>query len=116
MKKVEHILTKLPVRFMKDTYKIIWSDEALNNLRDIIDYLEIRWSKKELKKFSKLLDKKLESIKIRPQLYPQSNKSKGLRRCVLSKQTTIYYRLNEFEIRIISLFDNRQHPNKIKDN
>ncbi len=38
MKKVEPILTIQPVRFMKNTYELIWSDEALNNLKGIIVY------------------------------------------------------------------------------
>lgn len=42
---------------MKSTYRLIWSDEALNNLKYIIDYLENRWTKREIKKFALLLDK-----------------------------------------------------------
>ena len=34
---------------MKNTYKLIWSDEALNNLKAIIDYLENRWTEREIK-------------------------------------------------------------------
>ncbi|MCF8361321.1 MAG: type II toxin-antitoxin system RelE/ParE family toxin [Prolixibacteraceae bacterium] len=48
---------------MKNTYKLIWSDEALNNLNGIIKYLENRWSQKEIKRFAQLLDKQLNLIK-----------------------------------------------------
>ena len=41
---------------MKNTYKLIWSDEALNNLKEILDYLEQRWTNREIKRFSQLLD------------------------------------------------------------
>ncbi len=98
---------------MKDTYKLIWSDEALNNLKGIIDYLENRWTKKEIKKFAQLLDKKLKLIENNPMLFPEGDKSDGLRKSVLSRQTTIYYRIINSEIRIITLFDNRQNPNKL---
>ena len=34
------ILTILLARFMKDIYKLVWSEEALKNLNGIIEYLE----------------------------------------------------------------------------
>jgi plasmid stabilization system protein ParE len=99
---------------MKNTYKLIWSDEALNNLKDIIDYLENRWTQREIRKFAQLLDKQLNRIKDNPFTYTETNRSNGLRKSVLSKQTTIYYRIYESEIRIVTLFDNRQNPCKLK--
>jgi plasmid stabilization system protein ParE len=113
LKKAEPILTIQPVRFMKNTYKLIWSDEALNNLKDIIDYLEYRWTKREIKRFAQLLDKQLKLIEDNPYLFAESDKSNGLRKSVLSRQITIYYNITNFEIRIITLFDNRQNPNKL---
>jgi len=98
---------------MKNTYKLIWSDEALNNLKGIIYYLENRWTNKEIKKFAQLLDKQLKLIEDNPLLFAESDKSNGLRKSVLSRQTTIYYRIIDYEIRIITLFDNRQNPNKL---
>ncbi len=98
---------------MKDTYRLIWSDEALNNLKGIINYLENNWTKREIKKFAQLLDKQLSLIEKKPFLFAISDKSNGLRKSVLSKQTTIYYRITDREIRIITLFDNRQNPNKL---
>lgn len=100
-------------RFMKNTYKLIWSDEALNNLKGIINYLENKWTKREIKKFSQLLDKQLKLIESNPYLFAKANKSGGLRKSVLSKQTTIYYRVVDYEIRIVTLFDNRQNPDKL---
>jgi plasmid stabilization system protein ParE len=99
---------------MKDTYKIIWTDEALKNLKGIIIYLENRWTKKEITKFSKLLDHQLELIENNPLLFAEGENSKGIRKSVLSKQTTIYYQISNYEIEIISLFDNRQTPKKLK--
>jgi plasmid stabilization system protein ParE len=99
---------------MKNTFKIVWSDEALKNLKGIIEYLENRWTTREIKKFSQLLDKQLSLIKENPHLFAESKLLNGLRKAVLSKQTTIYYRIENTEVRIISLFDNRQNPTKLK--
>jgi plasmid stabilization system protein ParE len=98
---------------MKSTYKIIWSDEALQGLKNIIDYLEQRWTQKEIKKFAKLLDKQLHLIKENPLIFPISNRSKGIRKAVLSKQTTIYYLIDSDKIFLLTLFDTRQDPNKL---
>lgn len=113
MRKVGHTLMIQPERFMKNTYKLIWSNEALNNLKGIIDYLENRWTDREIKKFAQLLDKQLSLIKDNPLLFAESDKSNGLRKSVLSRQTTIYYRIMDFEIWIVTLFDNRQSPDKL---
>jgi len=99
---------------MKSTFKIIWSDEALNNLKSIIDYLENRWTQKEITNFSRLLEKNLKLIENSPFLFPLSDDFKDVRRAVLSPQTTIYYRVEQNEIHLITLFDNRQNPEKLK--
>lgn len=106
---------KLPAGFMKSTYKIIWSDEALTNLKDIINYLEDHWSEAEIKKFSQLLEKHLNLLQENPFLFLLSTQLSGLRKSVISKQNTIYYRIVRNNVHIITLFDNRQSPRKLKD-
>jgi len=100
---------------MGSTYKIIWTDEALTNLADIIDYLEHRWTEREIRNFATLLDQQINAIQLNPELFPTSLTSTRLRKSVLSKQTTIYYRIDNDEIRIVTLFDNRQNPKRLKD-
>ncbi len=99
---------------MENTYKIIWTDEALDNLADIIEYLELRWTKREIRNFSRLLDQQVNLIRSNPELFPTSATSSLLRKSVLTKQTTIYYRVDNNEIQIVTLFDNRKDPKKLK--
>lgn len=100
---------------MKNTYRIIWSNVALNNLKEIIYYLENRWTEAEISNFVRLLDKRLASIERNPHLFPFIKHSKSIRRSVLSKQTTIYYQVIKHDIRLITLFDNRQNPIRLKN-
>jgi len=109
----KYTLTKQPGKSMKSTYKIIWTDEAFRNLENIITYLEKFWTEKEIRKFARLLDKQLILIKKNPSLYPYSKKSDDIRKSVLTK-ITLYYRIIETEIYLISLFDSRQNPDKLK--
>ena len=99
---------------MKNIYKIIWTDEAILGLKRTINHIENRWSQKELRNFSNLLDKQLEIIKASPGIFPFSNKTKGIRKSVLSKQTSIYYKVEGDSIYLLSVFDSKQNPIKLK--
>ncbi len=99
---------------MISIYKIIWSDEAYKNLQNIVDYLGKFWTSREIRKFAKLLEKQLILIKRNPALYPYSNKSRSIRKSVLTRQITLYYKIMDTEIHLITLFDNRQSPDKLK--
>ena len=99
---------------MGNTYKLIWSDEALENLKGIIEYLEKSWTTREIKKFTRLLDKNLYLIKENPQTFPKSNHSEHFRRAVNSKQVSIFYQIEHQAAHIISVFDNRQNPRRLK--
>ncbi|MCL2727880.1 MAG: type II toxin-antitoxin system RelE/ParE family toxin [Bacteroidales bacterium] len=95
--------------------EIEWTSEAERNLTAIFDYLEERWSKREIKNFAKKLESDLQHLSKNPAICPYCNKEQSIRRCVLSPQTTIYYKEVPLENRvvIITLFDNRQNPDKL---
>jgi len=44
---------------MKNTYRIIWSEVALNNLKVIVDFIESRWTERKSKNPQRLKDKLL---------------------------------------------------------
>ncbi len=101
---------------MENSYKLIWSDEALENLKGIIEYLEKSWTSREIKKFARLLDKNLNLIRVNSKSFPKSGQSEDFRRAVISKQVSIIYQIENQGIQIISIFDNRQNPNRLKKN
>ena len=100
---------------MKNTYRIIWSDEALLNLKAIIEYLESTWTPREIQKFVQLLEKSLKLVVSNPWSFPQIKHPNKLRKMVISKQVSIFYQITEYQIRIVSIFDNRQNPSKINN-
>lgn len=93
--------------------EIIFSKNAEKNLIDLLEYLELKWSIKVKEKFISKLDKSIYLIQNEPEIFPKSQINKNQYRCVLSKQTTVYYRYNSKQVRILSLFDTRQNPLKI---
>ena len=99
---------------MKSGYKIYWTDNALSELKDTFEYLEKNWTEKELKTLSSEIERTSKLISDTPNLFPLSNK-KNIRKAVIKKLNTIYYRVkNEENIEIISFFSNRKNPNKRK--
>jgi len=99
---------------MKNTYKLVWTEEALSGLKGIFNYLERKFSEKDIQKFAKKLDKQLELLKKSPETFAFTNSSKKVRRTIIVKLTSLYYRIEGNEVKIISVFDNRQNPEKIK--
>ncbi len=110
MRKEGFIHTKWRKRFMKNTYELIWSDEALSGLKDIIDYLANKFSEKEVKKF----DKQIDIIRISPETFPLSHNSNLVRRSIVAKLTSIYYWIDGNKIKLVSIYDNRKNPDSLK--
>ena len=54
--------------------EISWSEEADANLAEIITYLQKNWTDRELKRFSKTLEEKINLISEYPLLYKQSER------------------------------------------
>lgn len=98
---------------MENTYKIVWSDEALQNLQKILDYLDEIWTIREVRKFVKQLDNRLQLLEQNPFSFPVFIQSTKLRKSVLTKHISIYYQIVDQNIRLISIFDNRQNPKRI---
>ena len=93
--------------------KVVISKTAEKKLEKLFEYLIKEWSVKVKKDFVEKLDSSIEIIKNQPEIFPESKKGKSLRKCVVTKQTTIYYRYNSKRINIVTLFDTRQDPNKL---
>lgn len=99
---------------MKSGYKLHWSERALADLKNIIDYLTQNWTERDIRNFAKRLDKRLEVIVINPKLFPKTSRRKGVRKSVLSKHTIIYYQTAGTIVNILTLFDPRQDPKKLR--
>ena len=93
--------------------KVVISKTAEKKLDKLFEYLITEWSVKVKTDFVEKLDSSIVIIKNQPEIFPESKEVKGLRKCVIAKQTTLYYRYNSKRINIVTLFDTRQNPNKL---
>lgn len=51
-------------------YKIFWTEEAIQNLEEIIDYLKHKWTQKEVDNFKLKLSKQIDLISSNPACFP----------------------------------------------
>lgn len=93
---------------------VVISKTAEKKLEKLFDYLIENWSVTIKKEFIKKLDSSIEIIQNEPEIFPESKKGKGLRKCVITKQITLFYRYNSKRINIVTIFDTRQNPEKLK--
>jgi len=87
---------------------------AEKKIAQLLEYLHENWSLKVKLDFVKKLDQSINIIKVDPYVFPESHKKSGLHKCVVSKQTSLFYRFNSKTIFIVTIFDNRQSPSKLK--
>jgi len=98
--------------------KIIWSDFAIENLKDIFDYYQIKASKKVAHKIRKEILNSTKQLINNPESGQTEfylEKLKQNHRYVLSDNFKIIYRIGNDEIFINDVFDVRQNPNKMID-
>ncbi len=93
--------------------KVIISKTASKKLDKLFNYLVINWNLNVKLNFIEKLDKSINAIKLNPESFPESHRKKGLHKCVITKQTSIFYRFDTKNIIIVTIFDTRQNPNKL---
>ncbi|MEI6141305.1 MAG: type II toxin-antitoxin system RelE/ParE family toxin [Mariniphaga sp.] len=94
--------------------KIILSKRASKRLGKLLEYLELEWSLKVKNDFIKKLDKSFTQLQKLPESCPQSDLVKGLHMFVVTKQTSLYYRFDKNSVMIVTVFDNRMNPDRLK--
>ena len=73
---------------------------------------EHEWGLKSRNEFLEKLRRQIQRIATNPESCPKSDEFEGIYKCVVSKQTSFYYRISTV-IEIITITDNRQDPDTI---
>jgi plasmid stabilization system protein ParE len=93
---------------------IKWSPASKDGFAVLLDYVETHFG---LDAALKLLDKTdtvLDGIAEHPELFPASKKSPHIRKAVLTKQTSLLYRIETHEIQLLHFWDNRRDPEALE--
>ena len=93
--------------------RITWSPLAESDFFNILNYLDQNWEKKVAANFIDLTDSIISQISINPKQFPFIHKRKGIRKCVLTKHNTLFYRDKRSTVEILRIYDTRQDPNTL---
>lgn len=94
--------------------EVVITPRAQVEIQTIFEYLEIKWNEKTKRKFANKINAIIIQIVDNPELFPVSTLNKKIRKGVLSKQCSLFYHFNSKHIVVVSVFDTRQNPSKIK--
>lgn len=96
--------------------EIILSPLAEKKLNLLLEFLEEEWGKSSKKDFLEKLKKEFELISSHPYRCKKTFTFPNLFICIITKQTSAIYKINESKllIEVVTIFDNRQNPNKLK--
>lgn len=89
--------------------KIFWTPYAKRSLRETAAFLSVQWNDDIIDSFLALIDKRLDQVKINPEIAPRL-RSTPYRRLVIHKHISLFYTYNKEYIKIVLLWDNRQNP------
>ena len=92
--------------------EIEWTANALEDYRQVVDYLLKDWSIKVAIDFIDNLEKRIHNLSSFPNIGIASIKNSSIRSIVITKHNKLYYRVLPDKIEILDIFDTRQNPSK----
>ncbi len=94
------------------TFQITWTDNAQEDLQQILDYLTQNWSEKDTDNFLNKLFLRIDILSKSPLIGKKSDKLSSVRRIVITKHNSLFYTVEGDSIIIQDIFDTRQDPSK----
>lgn len=91
---------------MNKELPVIWAPVAEQTYTKIILFLISEWSLNSAKKFDEKTEKLIDMLRTQHKLCPES-KIKNLRKCLISSQTSLIYRIYNDYLEIVVFIDNR---------
>jgi len=93
---------------------IIWSPLSVTDFENTLNYLEKEWNEQVVLAYLDEIDKLLKQISNNPRQFPLVNRKKKVRKCVVTKHNTIFYREKKGVVELLRIFDTRQNPKRSK--
>lgn len=96
--------------------ELIWSPDSERDLDTILAHLSSGWNPSVSTRFLDLIEKVLVQISINPRQFPVIQQKFKIRKCVLTKHNTLYYRNKRNHVELLRIYNNRQDPLNLKFN
>ncbi len=98
----------------KNAYTIIWTEEALEDMRKVIEYLKKKWSYKIAGEFEETTLVRLNTLAKEPLIGIISSANATVRSILLTRHNKLYYQVTADSIILLNIFDTRRDPSKNK--
>ena len=92
---------------------IKWSPASKDEFAEMLNYVESNFGLDAVLEFLDKTDKVIDSISKYPELFPSSGKSPSIRKVVITKQTSLFYRITGNGIQLLHFWDNRRNPDTL---
>lgn len=93
-------------------FQIIWTTNALEDYKLVVDYLLKEWPLKVAEDFTKTTEERVRLLGSFPYIGIPSKKDPQIRSIVITKHNKLFYRVMKNKIEILDIFDTRQNPDK----
>jgi len=93
----------------------VWTRQAEESFNRVIDYLLDAWTSREAHNFIVLVEETIHQIKGNPELFKASVFDEETQEAVITKQTSMFYRIKNKDIIEIEYFwNNYRNPKYLK--
>jgi plasmid stabilization system protein ParE len=87
-----------------------WTTVAEESFAEIIEFLEERWSEREVRSFIRKSNRLIKQISLFPYSYESSALNPNIRRGFVVKQCSLFYEVKADVIVLLYFWDNRRDP------
>ena len=94
-------------------YQIVWSEDAISDYHQNIDYLLNNWPIYTAENFIEEVSHILELIQKNPNLFPLSG-YKQTKKAVIRGQITLFYKIENEQIYLVRFWNNYRDPKKMQ--
>jgi plasmid stabilization system protein ParE len=91
-------------------YPVRYSTRAYIEYESILEYVFGKFDIAKAAEIDIYFENVIDMIAINPNMFPYSNKKENIRRCVISPQTTLYYRFSGECVEHVSFRSNKMNP------
>lgn len=89
------------------SFSIIWSPAARDDYAQLLEYVEEKFGLEAALSLLDKTEKVIDGIAVFPEMYPPSAR-RNIRKAVISKHSSLIYRIEENQAQILHVWDNRQ--------
>ncbi|MCW3807030.1 type II toxin-antitoxin system RelE/ParE family toxin [Plebeiibacterium marinum] len=96
--------------------KVIWTKRAKQDYLNVIEYIHENWGIKEVSDFVGKTNDTIKTVATNSKAFVASTKRKNVYKGFVTKHNSLFYQVRprKKEIILLTFWDNRQNPQKLK--